>query len=59
MELHIVRQRAEPLGRALDLGHARQESEHAAILLAQGAADRLRHGILHPQIRRSAEIAHF
>jgi hypothetical protein len=48
---------ADPLGRPLDLGDARQKGEHAALGLAQRRADRGRHRFLDPGIGGAAQMA--
>ncbi len=54
---HMLAERVEPFGGALDLGHAGEESEHAAGLLAQRGADRGGHAVLDPRLGGAAEMA--
>ena len=57
VEVDVGGQAVEPLGGALDLGDAGQEGEQAALRLAERAADRGRHLVLDPLLRRAAEMA--
>ncbi len=53
----IVAQPVQPLRRAVDLRHAGQESENAAIILGQRKADRTRHLILDPRFAAASDMA--